>query len=67
MTPSGAISAAPTPGGRACYSSKRPTASYRRFPSKLSTKAAQALQHLGVTPLVGHTVVDIGPDSVTIR
>jgi NADH dehydrogenase len=36
-------------------------------PSKLSTKAAQALQHLGVTPLVGHTVVDIGPDSVTIR
>jgi NADH dehydrogenase len=37
------------------------------FPSTLSTKAAQALQHLGVTPLIRHTVVDVGPDSVTIR
>jgi NADH:quinone reductase (non-electrogenic) len=37
------------------------------FPSKLSTKAAQALQQLGVTPLIGHTVIDVGPDSVTIR
>ena len=37
------------------------------FPSKLSLKAAQALEHLGVTPLIGHTVIDVGSSSVTIR
>ena len=29
------------------------------FPPKLSAKAARSLEHLGVTPLLGHTVVDI--------
>jgi NADH dehydrogenase, FAD-containing subunit len=37
------------------------------FEWKLSTKAFKALQSLGVTPLVGHTVVDITADAVTIR
>lgn len=37
------------------------------FPESLSRKAARALQELGVTPLVGHTVVDIQPDGVTIK
>src|SRR5207245_1007114 len=29
------------------------------FPQSLSTKAAAALEKLGVTPLLGHTVVDV--------
>lgn len=33
----------------------------------LSRKAAQALEHLGVTPLLGHVVVEIAADSVAIR
>jgi NADH:ubiquinone reductase (H+-translocating) len=37
------------------------------FPPSLSAKAARALEKLGVTPLVGHTVVDVTADSVTIR
>jgi NADH:ubiquinone reductase (H+-translocating) len=37
------------------------------FPARLSVKAEKALARLGVTPLVGHTVVDVGPTSVTIR
>jgi NADH dehydrogenase len=37
------------------------------FPESLSRKAARALERLGVTPLVGHTVVDVAPDSVAIR
>jgi NADH:ubiquinone reductase (H+-translocating) len=37
------------------------------FPSTLSHKAERALEKLGVTPLVGHTVVDVGPDRVAIR
>jgi NADH dehydrogenase len=37
------------------------------FPPSLSHKAERALEQLGVTPLVGHTVVDIGSDSVAIR
>ena len=37
------------------------------FPPSLSHKAERALEHLGVTPLVGHTVVDVGPASVSIR
>jgi NADH dehydrogenase len=37
------------------------------FPARLSAKAEKALARLGVTPLVGHTVVDVGPSSVTIR
>ena len=37
------------------------------FPPKLSDKAAHSLEHLGVTPLVGHTVVDIDEHGVTIE
>jgi NADH:ubiquinone reductase (H+-translocating) len=37
------------------------------FPPKLSTKAARSLEHLGVTPLLGHTVVDIDDQGVTIE
>jgi NADH dehydrogenase len=37
------------------------------FEPKLSAKAFKALQSLGVTPLVGHTVVGISADAVTIR
>jgi NADH dehydrogenase len=37
------------------------------FPPSLSHKAERALEKLGVTPLVGHTVVDIGSASVAIR
>jgi NADH:quinone reductase (non-electrogenic) len=37
------------------------------FPPSLSHKAERALEKLGVTPLVGHTVVDVGPASVGIR
>jgi NADH dehydrogenase len=37
------------------------------FPPSLSRKAERALERLGVTPLVGHTVVDVAADSVAIR
>jgi len=37
------------------------------FPESLSGKAARALEQLGVSPLVGHTVVDVGASSVAIR
>jgi NADH dehydrogenase len=37
------------------------------FPPSLSAKAAAALRKLGVTPLVGHTVVDVGPASVVVE
>jgi NADH dehydrogenase len=37
------------------------------FPPSLSRKAARSLEHLGVTPLVGHTVVGIDEESVTIE
>ena len=37
------------------------------FPPKLSDKAARSLEHLGVTPLLGHTVVDIDDHGVTIE
>jgi NADH:ubiquinone reductase (H+-translocating) len=37
------------------------------FPPSLSHKAERALEKLGVTPLVGHTVVDVGSVSVAIR
>jgi NADH:ubiquinone reductase (H+-translocating) len=37
------------------------------FPKSLSNNAGRALTKLGVTPLVGHTVVDVGPESVAIR
>jgi len=36
------------------------------FPASLSRKAGQALERLGVTPLPGHTVVDIGPQTVAM-
>jgi NADH dehydrogenase len=37
------------------------------FPPSLSHKAERALEKLGVTPLVGQTVVGVGSDSVAIR
>jgi NADH:ubiquinone reductase (H+-translocating) len=37
------------------------------FPPKLSDKAARSLEHLGVTPLLGHTVVDVDEHGVTIE
>jgi NADH dehydrogenase len=37
------------------------------FPPSLSHKAERALVKLGVTPLVQHTVVDVGPGSASIR
>jgi NADH:ubiquinone reductase (H+-translocating) len=37
------------------------------FPPTLSHKAERALEKLGVTPLVGHTVVDVGSGQVAIR
>jgi NADH:quinone reductase (non-electrogenic) len=37
------------------------------FPESLSRKAARALQRLGVTPLVGHTVVDVSAEGVAVR
>ena len=38
-----------------------------RFPPSLSRKAAQALEELGATVLVGHAVVDVGPGSVSVQ
>jgi NADH dehydrogenase len=37
------------------------------FPPSLSEKAARSLEHLGVTPLLRHTVVDIDDESVTVE
>jgi len=37
------------------------------FPESLSRRAARSLEHLGVTPLLGHTVVDIEDEAVTIE
>ena len=37
------------------------------FPESLSRKAARSLEQLGATPLLGHTVVDVTPDSVSAR
>ncbi len=37
------------------------------FPESLSRKAARALEQLGVTPLTGHTVVDVGAGSAAIQ
>ena len=37
------------------------------FPESLSRRATHALERLGVTPLVDHTVVDVTGDSVAIR
>jgi NADH dehydrogenase len=37
------------------------------LPASLSRKASRALERLGVTPLVGHTVVDVAAGSVAIR
>src|SRR5882757_8667936 len=37
------------------------------FPPSLSEKASRSLDHLGVTPLLGHTVVDIDDESVTVE
>ncbi len=38
-----------------------------QFPEPLSARAEHSLRTLGVTPLVGHTVVDVGSDAVAIR
>jgi NADH:ubiquinone reductase (H+-translocating) len=35
------------------------------FPPSLSAKASRSLEHLGVTPMLGHTVVDIDDHGVT--
>jgi NADH dehydrogenase len=37
------------------------------FPASLSAKAARSLSRLGVTPLVGRTVVDIDEEAVTME
>src|SRR3954468_5973311 len=37
------------------------------FPESLSEKASRSLEHLGVTPLLSHTVVDIDDESVTVE
>ena len=37
------------------------------FPQSLSHRAERALEHLGVTPLLGHLVVEIGAESVGIQ
>jgi NADH dehydrogenase len=37
------------------------------FPDSLSARAERALVKLGVTPLVGHMVVDVGPETVGVR
>ncbi len=37
------------------------------FPQSLSHSAERALEHLGVTPLLGHLVVEIGAESVGIQ
>ncbi len=37
------------------------------FPPSLSRRAARALERLGVTPLLGRTVVDIGEEGVAIE
>jgi NADH dehydrogenase len=37
------------------------------FPPSLSAKAAAALEHLGVTPMLREAVVDIDPEGVTIE
>jgi NADH:ubiquinone reductase (H+-translocating) len=37
------------------------------FPPSLSRKAARSLERLGVTPLLGRTVVDIDDDGVTVE
>jgi NADH:ubiquinone reductase (H+-translocating) len=37
------------------------------FPTSLSARAARSLQRMGVTPMVGHTVVDIDGQAVTLQ
>jgi NADH:ubiquinone reductase (H+-translocating) len=37
------------------------------FPPSLSARAARSLEHLGVTPLLGRTVVEVDDKSVTIE
>jgi NADH:quinone reductase (non-electrogenic) len=37
------------------------------FPESLSRKAARSLEHLGVTPLVEHTVVGIDAEGVSVK
>jgi NADH dehydrogenase len=37
------------------------------FPPSLSTRAARSLQRLGVTPMLGHTVVGVDAQAVTVE
>jgi NADH:quinone reductase (non-electrogenic) len=37
------------------------------FPPSLSARAARSLEHLGVTPMVGRTVVEIGREGVVVQ
>jgi NADH:ubiquinone reductase (H+-translocating) len=37
------------------------------FPPKLSSRAQRALERTGVTPLLGHTVVEVDSDGVTVE
>ena len=37
------------------------------FPPRLSSKATRSLEQLGVTPLLGHTVIDVDGTGVAIR
>jgi NADH dehydrogenase len=37
------------------------------FPPSLSARAKASLEHLGVAPLLSHTVVGVEPDCVTVR
>jgi NADH dehydrogenase len=37
------------------------------FPESLSRRAQHSLEHLGVTPMLGHTVIDVRPDCVEIE
>ena len=63
-----ATSARSTRAPRACCSSRPPTACSTGFPAvALAEGGRGAASALGVTPLVGHTVVDVGPDSVAIQ
>jgi NADH dehydrogenase len=39
----------------------------RTFPEPLSRRAARSLEHLGVTPLLGHTVVGVQGDAVEVQ
>ena len=53
--------------GRGCCWSRPRTGCWVNFPESLSERATRALERLGVTPLVDHTVVGVTDGSVAIR